>query len=253
MVGIITVALPVYASPIAWLAMEGLCRQKTTCQWELIIYEDSECSNGEPIGREFFHEYDHRIKQAGCTKIMYKYSKDRISLSRKWCEISHMADANSVGIILQATDCYSEPNRVQSSFDKMNEGYDWLHSAKGIFYYIQKKQTMLFDMGVVPTGLNMCMSTKLVRQLHPEDYWSSVDHWLITSLTKLKPNLKQFVFENDDYMKGIDTDGHNRISIKRRQNYILPTAPFYKTDVKIEDCLPEDVVKQIKHFGIWSR
>ena len=50
---IITVGLPVYASPIVWLAMEGLCRQKNTCKWELIIYEDEE----QALGIRFYKQY----------------------------------------------------------------------------------------------------------------------------------------------------------------------------------------------------
>lgn len=238
----ITVGLPVYASPIVWLAMESLCRQKTTCDWELIVYEDED----QAMGIEFYKQYSERLALVNCKAVIYKYSKDRLALSKKWCEMSNMAHEKSNGIILQAADCYSEPNRIQTAYDKMSAGYDWVHSASGIFMFIQTKQTIEFNKTRgTTTGLNMCMSKSLVQQIPPEDKWSGVDYWLITNLLKVKPNLKTYLCEDDDYLNGIDTDGFNRISMLRRDNYNNPIPPFFKTNIKASDCLPLEVYEKL--------
>lgn len=238
---IITVGLPVYASPIAWLAMESLCRQKTTCDWELIIYEDEEQANGI----DFYKQYSERLALVNCVSVHYKYEPERTSLSKKWCQISNIANEKSVGIILQASDCYSEPNRIQTSFNKMTEGYDWLHSARGIFFYIQKNKTIEFNIGDFQTGLNMCMNKSLVQKIQPEDKWSSVDHWLITNLLKIKPDLKTYLWEGDAFLHGLDTDGFNRISLKRRDNYLEPKPPFVSTHITADRCVPEEIYKRL--------
>src|SRR3990172_13426350 len=112
----ITAALPVYASEIAWLAMESLCRQKTNVKWELIIYEDEQY----PLGENFYRQYQSRLHDVGCNTLLYKYSPERIPLSYKWREISLMANKSSLGILLQAADNYSEPNRIQMAHEKLS-------------------------------------------------------------------------------------------------------------------------------------
>ena len=239
---IITVGIPIYASPIVWLAMEGLCRQKNTCKWELIIYEDEE----QALGIRFYKQYLKRLSKVNCVSFHYKYSKERTALSKKWCVISQLANEKSIGIILQAADCFSEPNRIQTSFDKMSEGIDWMHSAKGIFYYIQRNKTIEFNIGNLRTGLNMCMNTELVRQIPIEEKWSSIDNWLLENILKLKPNLKIFTLENNDYLNGIDTDGFNRISLKRKENYSRPKPPFKRTFITADRCLPIEIYQKLR-------
>src|SRR3989304_7399092 len=125
----ITVALPVYASPIAWLAMESLCRQKVNVKWELIIYEDEQYPNES----KFYLQYKKRLKAAGGVSIIYTYSEKRIPLSYKWREMALMAHSDSIGIILQAGDNYSHPKKIQLGYDSIKTGYDWSYCPKTYF------------------------------------------------------------------------------------------------------------------------
>jgi glycosyltransferase involved in cell wall biosynthesis len=241
---IITVGLPVYASEIVWLAMESLCRQSTSYKWELIVYEDEFSPNGEA----FYNQYFERLKSAGCIRLIYKYSKKRIALSVKWKAIAGWADNDCIGIILQAGDCYSEPQRIQTAFDKMLQGYDWIHSKRGIFYNVDVKKTALFDIGACRTGLNMCMSKSLATQLPDDERWSGVDNWILSSFKKLKRGFKIYLDESDNWRHGVDTDGYNRISLGRKSIIIDPAPPFQKTYITIGQCIPANVLQMLNDF-----
>lgn len=231
----ISVGLPVYASKIAWLAMEGLCAQQTAVKWELIVYEDAD----EALGERFFKNYLPRLKN--CVRISYLYDKNRIPLTVKWVQIANYADENSVGIILQAADCYSEPQRIQTSYELFMQGYDWIQNRYGIFYNILTKQTMLFDGKDGMTMLNMAVRKSKLQNLAPDERWAGVDNWMLRQISKPVP-AKVFTDESDNWKGGVDTDGYNRISLGRRKIYFNPKPPFYKTEMKITDLLPKSVV-----------
>ena len=92
----------------------------------------------------------------------------------------------------------------------------------------------------------MCMNTELVRQIPIEEKWSSIDNWLLENILKLKPNLKIFTLENNDYLNGIDTDGFNRISLKRKENYSRPKPPFKRTFITADRCLPIEIYQKLR-------
>src|SRR3989304_10600877 len=121
----ISVCLPVYAQPIAWLAIEGLCAQKTKGEWELIIFEDEQYPNG----MDSYKQYEYRIRAGGCIRIVYKYSSERTPLSRKWKSMARMNDNKSIGILMQGGDNYPQPHRIQTAADKLMT-YDWISSPQ---------------------------------------------------------------------------------------------------------------------------
>ena len=242
----ISVALPVYASEIAWLAMESLCNQKTKCKWELIIYEDEQY----PLGIEFYKQYSERLTKANCSYVYYKYSTKRITLSFKWKEISMDSNPHSVGVILQAADNYSEPNRIQTAFDKLSKGFDWLYTPKVIFYQIQSDQTILYDLEDIGIGSDMAISRNLAIQLPIEIKWSSVDTWIFESINKIKPFAKIFQDRSDNWKNGIATDGDNRISLNRKNLFVNPQPPFYITNIKAEDCIPKEYIDKLKLWAL---
>ena len=238
----ITIALPNHASRIGWLAMESLCRQITTEKWELIVYEDSDTYQG---GRDFYFSYKDRLEEAGCQQIKYLYSEERAPLSQKWKKMAELAHSESLGMILQASDCYSEPLRINTAIAAFREGYDWVQSPKGVFYHVKTAQTMLFNKPGLGTALNMAMSIEHAKRLNDEAKWSGVDSWLYN---QLPDNARIFIDKSSNWLNGVDTDGHNRISIERRSYYNDPKEPFYLTDLKIDDLLPVDIVKLLKEM-----
>jgi hypothetical protein len=234
----ITVALPNHACRITWLAMESLCRQITLDDWELIIYEDSDIYQG---GKDFYMSYKERLGKAGCLRVKYMYSEERLSLSEKWATMAEMSHPDSIGMILQASDCYSEPLRINTAMAAFEAGMDWVQSQKGVFYNIITKQTMLFQK-YTGTALNMAIAMKHARNLNDEERYSGVDSWLYN---QLPPDAKIYIDESDNWKNGVDTDGHNRISIERRKYYRNPQPPFYKTEIKIEELLPPAIIDKL--------
>jgi hypothetical protein len=233
---ILTVGLPVLAMP-AWLAMEGLARQNSPCNYELIVYEDA----NDPNGIEYYQEFLDRMPT--CERLIYIYSEQRVSLSYKWRRMSEMMSDNSLGLVLQAADCYSEPLRLNLTFRALNDGADWVHYEHGYFYNIHSKQVMLFDLNA-DTGLNMAISKASTAYLPEEDVYSGVDHWLFVN-GKNKPNFKTMVITSPTWDKGVDTDGWNRISMSRRDMYTNPNPPFKKTRTSITDMIPADILERL--------
>lgn len=235
---LLTVGLPVLNMP-AWLAMEGLCRQET-CPFELIVFEDAT----EPNGIDYYQKYLDRMPS--CERLIYVYSEHRVSLSYKWRRMAELMSSNSLGLVLQAADCYSEPNRLQLTLKALDEGADWVHYEQGYFCNVLTGQVILFDLKLFGvTGLNMAISKEALQYLPEEDKYSGVDNWLYRN-GKNKPDFKVEVINSPTWNKGVDTDGWNRISMKRRDYYDKTLPPFKKTETKIEDILPVDVIESLK-------
>ncbi len=235
----ITVALPNYASEIAWLAMEGLCNQITNKAWELIIYEDSNIILG---GKDFYLSYKERLEKAGCISIKYVYSKDRIPLNYKWVKMTELAHKDSYGIILQASDAYSEPLRLATADYILSRGYDWLKSRQGVLYNTLTCKLMEYKNDGI-NGFNMAISKRAISSMpKKEERWASVDHWLVTNLPA---DAKIFTDESENWRKGVGTDGYNRLSLQRREHYNNPKPPFYKTDIKIESILSKEIIERL--------
>lgn len=236
----ITVGLPNYCSPIAWLAMESLCRQQTSYEWELIIYEDSD----KPLGPLFYSGYSERLEAAGCKRLIYEYSKARVPLNQKWLWMGDKSDPESLGLILQASDCYSEPHRIETAHKAFEQGYDWVQTNQGFFYNLMTGQMMKYNDGV-PTGLNMAVKMSQLKSMpRDQDRWSGVDYWLFMNLCLPKV----FIDKSTNWGHGIDTDGYGRISLERKKQYDNPQHPFYNTAVPLSIILPDDVLELLNNF-----
>lgn len=248
----ISVGLPVYKCKLAWLAMEGLIRQKTTIPWELIICEDELGAHG----KDYFMKYKNQLLEANCISIKYisipktDYVRDQIALSLKWKIIASNTSISSVGMVMQDADDYSEPNRIQTTYERFQEGYDWVHSRFGLFYHVHKDKTILFDLNTVPqpnTGLSKAIKLDIARQLPEEQKFSSVDNWIFSSMMKIKPDAKVYYDESSNYLYCTYTDGENIISKSRERNYDNLKYPFMKTSKKIRNYLPIEVYSKLAH------
>lgn len=236
----LTVGLPCLNSKdIVWLALEGLSRQKTSVKWELIVFEDAH----NPCGVDYFKEWLPKLEN--CERLTYIYCDTKVALSYKWRKMGQLMASGSLGLMLQASDCYSEPNRIESTYQLLNDGCDWIHKLKGYFYNIDTRQMMLFNFNGCVTGLDMAISKDALNLLPDEDKHQSVDRWLFNNASK-KEGFKIGVNESPTWDNGVDTDGRNRISLTRRSLYRNPTDPFERTDAKIEDVLPEEVLENFK-------
>jgi hypothetical protein len=240
----ITIGLPNYASNIAWLAMESLCEQITPYKWELIVYEDSD----RPLEKEYFTKYQPRLKEAGCVRVVYLYSEERVPLNQKWLKMAELSDPNSLGLVLQATDCYSEPLRLATAEIAFSKGADWIQSPRGYFFNILTRQFMLFEQRVLndATGLNMAVSMSAIKQMpKDEDKWQSVDSWLFANLPK---GYEVFNDTSSNWLNGLDTDGFNRISLSRRTMYSRPKPPFGRCKTTLSQILPIAICERLLCF-----
>ena len=232
----ITVALPNHANPIAWLAMESLKRQRTNHDWELIVFEDSD----DPLGKEFYTSFDLGVR------VVYIYQEERIALNQKWLKMMELADPSSLGIILQGSDDYSEPYRVENAYSALTNGVDWFRTTKGMFYNIKNRRTMFFNQRT-GTGLNMAISRRAIEAM-PTDFkkWSGVDSWLYANLPS---DAKIACDDSENWTGGLFTDGFNRLSTSRRDMYKKPKTPFVKTGIKIDSLtLPTEIIKRLKRL-----
>lgn len=237
---IISVGLPCLNAPIAWLAMESLCAQNTPYKWELIVYEDS----NDQLGEYFFTKYFDDLKN--CERIIYLATPDRVSLSMKWVGMRKYMSKNSLGLLLQAADCYSEPSRLKLTHEYFLQGFDWLHYRRGYFYNMNTDQMILFNASEVATGLNMAISKSALAKCPNEVIWSGVDYWLWKNAQNPFQNFRSCFIESPTWEKGVDTDGQNRISMDRRRHYNNPQRPFSKTRTTINQLVPAEIAARIK-------
>lgn len=222
----ITVGLPVYnQTDILKLALLGLSRQKNAGKWELIICSEDDVSM--VIGK-----YTKSLKKAGCRKIAFNKLDKWIPLPQKWRKIGRMMHSRSVGMILQAADCYPHKNRIRQSRNAMVNGYDWYQEEKGYFYDFNTEKMVLLSGAFGkknPTRLNMCIASRHARKFPLSSKLKGIDKWMLGTIKKPK------IYSFKGLPLGVDTHGKNTISHKRGrliENYI---RPFYKTDRKIEE------------------
>lgn len=245
---VITVALPAYNSKgIIWLAIESLIRQeKVTFDWELIIIEEKK--NGNTF--KDYEQYVERLEDAGCTRFVHIGLDEWLPLPQKWKRAAELASETSVGYILHAADCYSQPNRLQETYKFIVEnGFDWFDYRQGIFYNILTKEHIVYHdkFNKYLTGLNMATRTRHVRNLPLNSRKKGIDGWMYRVI---KPRKVKKLFNNSN-LNGCDTDGFNNISKKRRLFYRDPEnapfkkRPFISTNEHIENRLPSDIVERL--------
>lgn len=255
-----TVALPMYRSKdIAWLALESLCRQKDVdFEWELIVIEEMQ----ECFSEKKLITYSERLKNAGCQRIFYKQIHRWIPLYIKWKKIAEEVSPTSKAFLLKAADCYSQPYRLRETYDLMvKRGYDWVASQQGAFYDIKSELLVIYDgrQGIVSKfgkkgktvgGLNMAIKPHFIKEMPYAVISRRVDTAIIKAAREIckdnKSIFRTVYNESDNWKYGVDTNGLNNISSKRLEAMKSNPQVFKKTDMTIEDILPEDVVIKLK-------
>lgn len=241
-----TVALPVYNSKdIAWLALESLCHQKTKIPWELIVAEDQ---HEYMLGIDWFDQYMDKLAAAGCTNISYIYYESWVPLPIKWRDMGISAHPCSQVFLLQAADCYSQPHRIQQSYDKIMEGYDWIDYQNGLFYHIDKNKVIQYS-AQSRTNLDMAFKTKYARRIPMSNLRKSIDGFLFNNMRQINPKAKTYIFPQLS-LEGINTDGLNNISMRRSQYYENIRHPFIQCKYKLNDtALPSHVIDRLTELN----
>ncbi len=231
----LTVALPIWNSKtIAWLALEGLCKQKVNVPWELLIAEEQI----NEFGQDAVLKYVRRLRKAGCVSVRYLSLQYKITLPNKWQYLMEHRAESSQAFIFQAADCYSEPNRLQSTYDAMQDGYDWVQNRCGYFYSFHYYNCLKYDQATFgkgcKTGLNTAVSTDILYRMRSSFQESGIDNLLLKVLAPQNP-----LWREGDILGGINTDGLNNISYARRHYFYKPTPPFNATEIAIHDIVPK--------------
>lgn len=250
-----TVLLPLFeAERIAWLALESLCRQTTKHKWELIVAEEQ---RKNMCGEAYFDEFLPRLKKAGMVRFVYIPLHKRIVLSEKWRMMSWLISPSSQVSLLQAADCYSEPQRINTAVLAVKKGYDWIHSPMGLFYHCGIDKAVLYDAATVknkrrfPTHLNMAMRSDLLRYVKYGQRKKGVDGYLYRECDKRKKEvdgvaMRVFLDRTSNWKNGVDTHGFNNISINRGKKFEDVRFPFRETSITIDQVIPKEILARLK-------
>jgi hypothetical protein len=242
----LSIGLPMYRSDvIGWLALESLCNQRDVeFEWEMLIIEEKE----ECFGKERLQEYIPRLQEKKCVRVEHEFIDQWVPLCKKWRMLGSKTSQTSIGFLLQAADCYSQPYRLKETHDLFLKGADWVKSPNGFFYNAISGKTVVYC-GKSRTDLNMAIRTSIVRQLPNADKKSSVDAWLYDSSMAIKRKPLVVLNNNSEHWKlGVDVDGLNNISSKRAEFIRQLHYPFCKSIEKIDQYIPKPIMDRLLAF-----
>jgi hypothetical protein len=230
----ITVALPIWNSKeIAWLPIEGLCRQEVSEDWELLIVEEK---HETQTGAAFFESYWDRLKEAGCVRLVYIELEYWVNLPKKWQMMANKA-AGDV-FCLQAADCYPDSKRLSRAREGLKNAH-WTQDEKGHFYRVGMDRLIQWvqpKTGPFRTGLNMALRTDLIKDLPDVNLNRGIDHWMLSHIDK---KVKTVIHTNPGDFGSLDVDGVNNISTTRAVYFSRIIEPFEKPKLTLDEIMPD--------------
>jgi hypothetical protein len=241
---IATVGLPVYNNKeIAFLAMEGLIRQQTTNEWELIVCEER---NGNHNGNEFFEAYFDKLKEVGCTRLVYiPVDNGRLYLSCKWKVIAQHAKGEV--FLMQGSDDYPDPRRVETACSAIKKGYHWFHVPKFYTYWNKTVYEYFDSRQEINLGIDKGTRTEYVLKADDKEVKRGVDGWVFSNVRKQVNEVKIYNTIYDEY-KGMSTTGFNTISVNRDMMLFANMYPYNRTEKKLQDIIPIEVTNKIHDY-----
>jgi len=237
----VTVALPTWENKdIIWLQLESLCKQETQYKWELIVCEEQ---TPNMAGEEMIISYGERLKKAGCNQIIYIPLKEHVPLSKKWWIIGQHSKGST--FLLCASDNYSPKNRIEFTHNKIKEGFNWVDVGIGLFLHLFSFKTGTFTNLPEETGLFMGTKTSYIKRLKGPWPKKGIDAW-IRGQMNIFPR-----YRHNKALLGLHTDGANKISITRKNQYLPEDAvsshfnsPLQKIETIITD---ENIINRLKN------
>ena len=133
---------------------------------------------------------------------------------------------------------------------------------KGLFYnLLDGKKIFYVGRNIKKNHLNMAYKLNIIKIIKKININENVDHYIKRSIDKilcydkLKIVLHDTTVDKENWKYGFFTDGHNSISIGRKQYYYNPTDIFYsynntfKLNYKnMENYIPKNVIDFLKFF-----
>ena len=237
----ITVAFPVWNSKeIAWLPMEGLCRQQVSERWELLICEEV---HNTQCGFEFFEGYWDRLKDVGCVRLRYFELQEWINLPGKWKFMANEAAGDVY--CLQAADCYPDKERLSRARQGLKDAH-WTQDERGHFFRVGVNKMILWvqpKSGPFRTGVNMAIRTELIKDLPATSLNRGIDHYMLNHIDKKVGGTK--IHTNPGEFGSLDVDGVNNISTTRAIYFSHIIPPFVKATKTLNDILPDDLAERL--------
>jgi glycosyltransferase involved in cell wall biosynthesis len=226
----ISVGLPIFNQvEILPVALESLCHQKNAGQWELIICSEDDIT-------KIIDPYTYRLHDNGCVRIKLDILNEWTPLPLKWKRIGELMLPDSIGMMLQAADCYGHENRIAFSRAAMLLGFDWYHERKGYFFDITSFTLAEYCKKENHTFLNMCMASAHARKIPHSIIKSSVDFFLLSSIKNPK------IYTHEENLGGVDFNGLQNISNNRGAMISSYQYPFFKTNKRITDIIPHEIL-----------
>lgn len=246
----LTVGLPLYRQgAIAWLAIEGLCRQQDVpCEWELIVCEEAE----ESLTKTRLQSYADRLSAVGCIKCTYWQIKNWVPLARKWREMARASSRGSEWFLLQGGDDYPQPHRLSETVRLAANGADWITHEHGLFLNLATGQHIVWDRGLAPPtiklGLDKAVRTSLARELPISGRCTSVDHWFYDETSRCQKSVLRVTWnKSPNWSCGLYTHGANNIC--DRGNYFrAPEPPYAPTNAHFADTVPAEIAGRIREY-----
>lgn len=258
---VMTVAMPVLNnSDIIWLPLDGLKNQRDiNFSWELIIYEE------EGLSREIIKQYCNKLP--GCKRIVHRSIKKNegmfppsYTLLEKWINMAQISSKSSYIYVAQASDCYPPDIRLIGHYKNFMTGCDYSKRRIGLFYHIHEKKWSKYDQNLLIDeeqkkiqGLDYAVKKDLYNNIILPEYplFCCIDHFFYKNYY----NKIMFYddYYNDAYLRGIDTDGKNNISLYRSKmvyntNNIRHMTPFDKNDIKKSIKIPMYILDKLENF-----
>lgn len=237
----LSVALPIYQmQPIAWLAFEGLANQVDAGDWELIILEEVEGSCGD----ELLELYKDRLMAAGCRQVKFVRYHEHVRLLQKWIKAAEVMSVNSLGMLLQAGDVYSQKDRLRITRQCFENGYGWVQENKSVFINLDTGKLALLDVSggeIFKTGEGMAITADIIRKVKDNGIVKGVDHYLFSYVEA--ENAKIYSYIPD--VLTLSTNGFNHLSKSRGALIEFNKPPFYGTSLKLEDLVSNEVAERL--------
>ena len=242
----LSVALPIYQmQPIAWLAFEGLANQVDAGDWELIILEEVEGSCGD----ELLELYKDRLMVAGCRQVKFVRYHEHVRLLQKWIKAAEVMSVNSLGMLLQAGDVYSQKDRLKITRQCLENGYGWVQENKSIFINLDTGKLAMLDVTggeIFKTGESMAIASDIIRKVKDNGIVKGVDHYLFSYVEA--ENAKIYSYIPD--VLTLSTNGFNHLSKKRGGFIEFNKPPFYGTSLKLEDLVSNEVAERLRNLQV---
>jgi len=231
--------------PIAWLAFEGLANQVDAGDWELIILEEVEGSCGD----ELVELYKDRLMVAGCRQVKFVRYHEHVRLLQKWIKAAEVMSVNSLGMLLQAGDMYSQKDRLKITRQCFENGYGWVQENKSIFINLDTGKLALLDVSggeIFKTGDGMAITADIIRKVKDNGIVKGVDHYLFSYVEA--ENAKIYSYIPD--VLTLNTNGFNHLSKKRGGFIEFNKPPFYGTSLKLEDLVSNEVAERLRNLQV---